>query len=98
MNGDLAPIQAKTCVVRDTGAKRGRHISVAPGTTAARHLHFGRIVLGEGDAPVANSIEASDASSTMRPKCRCRAAVVAGVTEMFLPRRAPVSRTTQVFA
>src|SRR5437762_521112 len=52
MSADLAPIQARTCVVRDTGSRRGRHISVQPGTTAARHLHFGRIVLADGDAPI----------------------------------------------
>jgi len=44
---ELAPIEAATCVVRDTGSRRGRHISVTPATTAARHLHFGRIVLDE---------------------------------------------------
>jgi len=45
MTIDLAPIEARTCVVRDTGSRRGRHISVSPATTAARHLHYGRIVL-----------------------------------------------------
>ncbi|HSP17820.1 MAG TPA: 5-deoxy-glucuronate isomerase [Thermoanaerobaculia bacterium] len=49
---DLAPIQAKTCLVRDTGKRRGRNISVTPETTAARHLHFGRIVLEASDPPV----------------------------------------------
>lgn len=45
----LPEIDAQTCVVRDTASHRGRHISVKPGTTAARHLHYGRIVLeGEG--------------------------------------------------
>jgi 5-deoxy-glucuronate isomerase len=52
MSADLAPIQARTCVVRDTGRRRGRHISVQPGTTAARHLHFGRIVLPGADGPI----------------------------------------------
>lgn len=47
MTVQLAPIEPKTCVVRDTGNRRGRHISVTPATTAARHLHFGRIVLDE---------------------------------------------------
>ncbi len=41
----LPPIDARTCVIRDTASRRGRHISVKPGTTAARHLHYGRIVL-----------------------------------------------------
>lgn len=55
MTVDLTPIHAKTCVVRDTAAKRGRHISVTPATTAARHLHFGRIVLDATDAPISFS-------------------------------------------
>jgi 5-deoxy-glucuronate isomerase len=57
MTVNLAPIDAKRCVVRDTGARRGRHIAVAPGKTAARHLHFGRIVLGAGDPALEFSTE-----------------------------------------
>jgi 5-deoxy-glucuronate isomerase len=53
MTVQLAPIEAQTCVVRDTGSRRGRHVTVSPATTAARHLHFGRIVLTATDAPVA---------------------------------------------
>jgi 5-deoxy-glucuronate isomerase len=49
---DLAPIHSKTCLVRDTGKQRGRHISLDPKTTASRHLHFGRIVLDAGDSAV----------------------------------------------
>ncbi len=55
MTVDLAAIEPRTCVVRDTGARRGRHISVTPETSAARHLHFGRIVLEAGDAQVSFS-------------------------------------------
>jgi len=47
-------IDATTCVVRDTASRRGRHISVKPGTTAAQHLHYGRIVLG-GAAPASGA-------------------------------------------
>lgn len=50
MTVELAPIQPQTCVVRDTGARRGRHLSVTPQTTAARHLHFGRIVLNASES------------------------------------------------
>ena len=39
------PINAESCVVRNTHSHRGRTRSVAPGTTAARHLHYGRIIL-----------------------------------------------------
>jgi 5-deoxy-glucuronate isomerase len=48
----LPDITRTTCVVRNTAAARGRTRSVAPGTTAARYLHYGRIVLDPGDAPV----------------------------------------------
>jgi 5-deoxy-glucuronate isomerase len=45
----LPDIDPATCVVRDTASRKGRHISVKPGATAARHLHYGRIVL-DGDS------------------------------------------------
>jgi len=57
MTVQLAPIEAKTCVVRDTGSRRGRHVSVTPATTAARHLHFGRIVLDSSDPMLTFSTE-----------------------------------------
>jgi 5-deoxy-glucuronate isomerase len=43
-------ITPKTCIVRNTGAARGRTRSVTPKTTAATHLHYGRIVLDAGSA------------------------------------------------
>ena len=46
---NLPAIDAESCVIRDTARQRGRHISVKPGTTAAQHLHYGRIVL-EGES------------------------------------------------
>ena len=49
---DLAAVRTDTCIVRNTGARRGRHLSVTPQTAALRHLHVGRIVLDPGDAPV----------------------------------------------
>jgi 5-deoxy-glucuronate isomerase len=47
----LPAIDPRTCIVRDTAARKGRTRSVAPGTTAARHLHYGRIILDSTDAP-----------------------------------------------
>ena len=44
------PISTDTCIVRNTAAKKGRTTSVAPGVTAAKHLHYGRIILDAGDA------------------------------------------------
>lgn len=46
------PISVESCVVRNTNAKRGRTRSISPGGTAARHLHYGRIILEATDAPV----------------------------------------------
>ncbi|HKY03630.1 MAG TPA: 5-deoxy-glucuronate isomerase [Blastocatellia bacterium] len=43
------PITAEGCVVRGTNKIKGRTRSVAPGPTAARHLHYGRIILDAGD-------------------------------------------------
>jgi 5-deoxy-glucuronate isomerase len=48
----LDEIRNDTCIVRNTGAAKGRHISVTPQNTASRHLYFGRIVLDAGDAPL----------------------------------------------
>ncbi|MGZ8711219.1 MAG: 5-deoxy-glucuronate isomerase, partial [Thermoanaerobaculia bacterium] len=59
---DAAPIQAATCVVRNTGSRHGRNFSVVPGKTAARHLHYGRIVLGGGDSPLKFSTEGREAA------------------------------------
>jgi 5-deoxy-glucuronate isomerase len=48
----MQPIENSTCIVRNTAAAFGRTLSVAPGQSAARHLHYGRIRLNAGDAPV----------------------------------------------
>ncbi|HKA21782.1 MAG TPA: 5-deoxy-glucuronate isomerase [Blastocatellia bacterium] len=45
-------ISVERCVVRNTNGKRGRTRSVSPEETAARHLHYGRIILEAADAPV----------------------------------------------
>jgi 5-deoxy-glucuronate isomerase len=49
---NLPPIDPRTCVIRNTAGRKGRTRSVAPGTTAARHLHYGRIILDAADQPV----------------------------------------------
>lgn len=41
----LHSIDVDRCIVRNTASHKGRTRSVAPGTTAARHLHYGRIIL-----------------------------------------------------
>lgn len=54
MQGQIAlePIRRDTCVVKGTNKNKGRTISVAPGTTAARNLHYGRIILDAGSDPL----------------------------------------------
>jgi 5-deoxy-glucuronate isomerase len=49
MSSDLT---LERCVVRGTHRHRGRTRSLDPATTAARHLHYGRIVLEAEDGPV----------------------------------------------
>lgn len=45
------PITPETCFVPQTHKGKGRRTAVAPGTTAARYLHYGRITLGFEDGP-----------------------------------------------
>jgi 5-deoxy-glucuronate isomerase len=51
-NTPLNPITAATCVIRATDARPGRTLSVSPGLTASRNLHYGRIRLGASDSQV----------------------------------------------
>lgn len=47
----LQRIDPRTCFVPRTHEGKGRRTVVAPGLTAARYLHYGRITLGAGDGP-----------------------------------------------
>jgi 5-deoxy-glucuronate isomerase len=46
------PITAERCIVRNTASSKGRTQAVEPGRTAARYLHYGRIILSEDDSPL----------------------------------------------
>ncbi len=49
----LHDITPGTCIVRNTAARKGRTQAIAPGLSAAsRHLHYGRVILDAGDAPL----------------------------------------------
>lgn len=48
----LEAIRPQNCIIRNTAAAKGRNLTVTPETTAARHLHYGRIVLGAGDEAI----------------------------------------------
>jgi 5-deoxy-glucuronate isomerase len=41
----VSTLNPERCVVRNTAAKKGRSYAVTPGNTAARHLHYGRVIL-----------------------------------------------------
>jgi 5-deoxy-glucuronate isomerase len=47
---DLQDIRKDSCIVRQTGRRKGRHLSIVPGSTASRYLHYGRIVLDAGES------------------------------------------------
>src|SRR6476620_7429806 len=57
LEADMAfpPIDSRTCIVRDTGARKGRTQSVAPGKTASQLLHYGRIILDSGENAAAET-------------------------------------------
>src|SRR5262245_36455900 len=55
MSIPIPPISTRTCIVRNTAARKGRTQSVSPGSTAARYLHYGRIILDAGDTSLAIS-------------------------------------------
>jgi 5-deoxy-glucuronate isomerase len=46
-------ITKETCFVPATHRGKGRRTAVAPGATASRYLHYGRITLDAGDGPLA---------------------------------------------
>ena len=46
------PITPETCFVPKTHEGKGRRTAVAPGATAARYLHYGRITLAPGDGRI----------------------------------------------
>jgi 5-deoxy-glucuronate isomerase len=92
-------IESTTCIVRNTGARKGRTCAVSPGTTAARYLHYGRIVLDAGDAPVRfNTKNLETGLICLRGKARVEvngdSHTLAPYDAIYAPRDANVSVTT----
>src|SRR5688572_16729574 len=52
MSMNIQAITTGSCIVRNTASAKGRTTAVEPGATAARYLHYGRIILSDGDASV----------------------------------------------
>jgi 5-deoxy-glucuronate isomerase len=48
----LEALTSDACIVRNTGARRGRTDAAVPGATPLRHLYCGRIILEAEDAPL----------------------------------------------
>jgi 5-deoxy-glucuronate isomerase len=48
----IQTLTSETCIIRNTAARKGRTCSVRPDATAARHLHYGRIILDSNDEPI----------------------------------------------
>ena len=53
MRANEIEITPETCYVPATHKGKGRRTAVRPGATAARYLHYGRVTLAGGDAPLA---------------------------------------------
>ncbi|HSQ23433.1 MAG TPA: 5-deoxy-glucuronate isomerase, partial [Pyrinomonadaceae bacterium] len=49
---ELKSISRDTCFVAATNIGKGRRAAVVPGPTAARYLHYGRITMDAGNAPI----------------------------------------------
>lgn len=88
----LAPIDAKTCVVRGTQLHRGRRLSVTPTTTAARHLHYGRIVLHPDDPLLTfNTEERETALICLKGKAEVNGHHLDRYDSLYLPRDTQVT-------
>jgi 5-deoxy-glucuronate isomerase len=48
----LKPLTHDTCIFRKTDAQKGRTEAFSPNNSGTRLLHYGRIILSAGDAPV----------------------------------------------
>jgi 5-deoxy-glucuronate isomerase len=71
-----------TCVVRNTASRKGRTESVTAGPVM-QHLHYGRIILDAGDAPVR---VATGERETVLVCLRGSAAIATGDTSVTLDR------------
>ncbi len=100
----LKPITPDTCIVRDTHRHKGRTEAINPQTTATRWLHYGRVILANGDAPVRFSTgERETALICVSGRASVEAGTAAGATPdrrtfsmgkydaLYVPRGADVS-------
>jgi len=93
MTVELAPIAAQTCVVRDTGAQHGRHFSLTPETSAARHLHYGRVVLHANESLSFTTENRESAFICLRGSATINAHQLSRYDALYLPRDTQVHVT-----
>lgn len=93
----LHSLTPQTCIIRDTASRSGRTFAITPGTTtASRHLHYGRVILTPGDAPL--RIETGDRETGFIGLKGSATATVEGTSyaierydALYVPRGATVS-------
>jgi len=93
----LHSLTPQTCIIRDTASRSGRTLAISPGTTtASRHLHYGRVILQPGDAPI--DIETGDRETGLIGLKGTATATVEGTPyaidrydALYVPRGATVS-------
>ena len=86
----LPAIDPNTCVVRNTASHRGRRISVRPGTTAAQHLHYGRIVL-ENESVTFSTEDRETAFICLKGEARIDGETLQRYDALYLPRDTEVT-------
>lgn len=90
MSVELPAIDERTCVVRDTASHRGRRLSVIPGKTAARHLHYGRIVL-DGDSVAFDTEDRETALICLKGEANINGYELAQYDALYVPRGTEVT-------
>jgi 5-deoxy-glucuronate isomerase len=94
----IETIAPGTCIVRDTASAKGRTRAVAPGATASRHLHYGRINLDATDTPVSFATGSSETvliclGGTATVVADAQTFTLAKYDSLYVPRSADVTVT-----
>jgi 5-deoxy-glucuronate isomerase len=93
------PITEAGCVRRGTHLQKGRNLALVPGDAAVRHLHYGRVILDNGDPPLTFSTEGREtALICLRGSGRIDAAgqgyQLAQYDSLYVPRDTRVTVTS----
>src|SRR4029450_8490230 len=91
----LQQIAKDTCIVRNTAGQKGRTISVVPGSSASRYLHYGRIILDKRDPALrfeTNELETGLVclNGTATVKADDRSFTLGRLDSLYVPRDATI--------